>query len=520
MLINTNKLANIPLDNLSPMCPSRHTMSAFGSSGYIPTEIICTILENTDLLSIMHLRATSMTWRDIINDWEPFHEILTGAPDVLRALLATKAAAMFTAPQISNAVFTTRCEFCGECGNFLQLLKLARCCFRCLANDRRLFSVPISYAKRKMGLDPGLLPRIPHLKTISRAKFWGMHKNMSSYCAIDYNAALELARPYLVRTTGSELEPYLHELPTIIRRRRQKAHSVHQRHVGVSKPFRQGPPARPLSSYPITTIRPLANDVDINPPEDEVFRFLSAMHAPGRLKTTSFDPQTNTSAVHQTVEQHGYCKGCRFYWNLCSPHLPIEHTIYNLEEISSHIQTCFYAHLLWGRLYPGGRVDHVHSVMMLKQYPPLFKLRHPVEVQGSFEQIPDEAMFAYEMSHPQDNGYGELLLGSQDPDSQATWATSHKSAYGALRRSISSMMLRKSNQGVDIGPWKRASQMLFRRPNTIRGPPCIKGLPTTSLLHPEHGYLLYHNDQQINLWFEQETNIWYPEPWFLETLGQ
>lgn len=520
MLIDKNKLADDPLDNLSFVCPSTHVTASLGQFGCLSTEMICTILENADLFSIMRLRATCVNLRGIINDWEPFREIMADASDVLSALLATKAAVMFTVPQISNAVFTTRCEFCGECGTFLQLLKLARCCFRCLANDRRLLSVPLSFAQNAMGVNPQDLPRIPHLTTIQRESFWGICPNVPSYCAVDYTAALDSARSYPVRPVSSELESYLPKLPTILQKRRQKAQGPHQRRSGVTKRCNQGPAARPLSSYPITTIQPLVNEVDINPPDYDIFRFLSAMHAPGRTKTTTFDPQTKTYRVHQSLEQHRYCRGCRFYWNLHSPHLPVEHTIYTSEELPSHIQSCFYARLLWGRLYPGGQVDESLSAMLLKRNPALFQLRHPSRVaNGNFEQIPQQAMYLYTTSDPDDNWYGDALLGSQASASQATWATSNKSAYGALHRSIYTLISRKSRKGVDVGPWVKASQLQVRRPTMIRGPQCINGLPTSSRLDPSHTEPLYYNGKLINLWFEDD-NTQYPMPSFLDALGQ
>jgi ribosomal protein S14 len=522
MLIDATKLSNIYLGNLPLDCElshTKHTKSALGCLGYLPTEVICSILENTDLLSIMCLRVTSTMLRCIINDWEPFREVVTAAPEVLKALLATKAAAMFTASRISKVVFTTQCELCGECGNFLQLLKLARCCFRCLANDRRLLSVPMSFAQSTMGLNPTLLPRIPHLTTISRTRFWGIRADRPSCCAVDYNMALKFARPYPAHTVSSELEPQLPELPTIIRRRRQKAQHAYQRKPGITKRCHQGLAVRPLTSYPIATIQPLVMDVDINPPENEMFRFLSAMDAPGRFKTTTFDPLTNTSAIHHRVLQHGYCKGCRFYWNLCSSYLPLEHTIYNSDELPSHIQSCFYARLLWGRLYPGGRIDDVLAVMLLKQHPAPFKLRHPAFMKGNFEKIPPEAIYAYATSNPTDNGYGDLLLGSRDSHSQATWATRSTSTSGALQRSLSLMTSRKSVHGADIGAWKKASQMQFRRPTKIPEPQCVSGLPISLHHDPDHTFFLDHNGEQISLWFE-EDNTRYPVPLLLDALGQ
>jgi hypothetical protein len=209
MLIDTSKFNNISIDNLSPEYPLKHTRASLSQLDNLSTEIICAILENTDLLTITRLRATNTKLRGIINDWEPFREISRGAPDVLRVLLATKA------------------TVCGECGTFLQLLKLVRCCFRCLASDRRLLSVTISYVQITMGVDTSILQHIPHLTTIPRAKFWGIKREIPSYCAINYKAALKYVRPYPARVLNGEFEPYITELPIIIRRRRQKAEGPH-----------------------------------------------------------------------------------------------------------------------------------------------------------------------------------------------------------------------------------------------------------------------------------------------------
>src|ERR1700733_4971601 len=221
MSIDISELAKIPLGNFSLGWSSRHKPASLGQFEHLSPELIYTILENADLLSIMCLRATSSSLRGIINDWAPFSEIITHGRDVIRALLATKAALMFTVPHISKVIFQTRCEFCGDCGTFLQLLKLARCCFRCLANDRRLLSVPMSFVETTMGVDPKYLPKIPHLSTIPRAKFVGVKGYLPSYCAVDYTTALEFAARYPVRADGEGFELYMAELPTIIQRRHQ-----------------------------------------------------------------------------------------------------------------------------------------------------------------------------------------------------------------------------------------------------------------------------------------------------------
>ena len=518
-LIDASKLANIHLDTLSPRCLSWHAKTSLGQFDNLSTEIICSILDNVDLCSLMRLRATNSRLRCIIDDWEPFRETLIGSPDVLRALLATKASVMSTVPQISRAIFTTRCDFCGECGNFIQLLKLARCCFRCLANDRRLLSVPFSFAQNKMGLNPKLLPEIPHLTTIQRAKFWGIHEYKPSHCAVDYTTALRLTRLYSAHKVGNELEAYVSELPAIIRRRHQKARGVKHRRSGVVK--RCGPKAadRLLSSYPVTTAQSLHAELDINPPENDNFRFLSAMHAPGRSKITTFDPHTETHIVLQNVEYHGYCSGCRFYWNLISPRHPMEHTIYTEPELDAHLQNCFYARLRWNQLYPAGYpVDELRTVQILKQRPPPLMLRHATP--GLFEKTPPGALYLYAKSNLDDKRYGDLLLGSSDATSQASWATSSASAANSLWRYIHPMIERKGRKRGDVRSWQQAVTLQLRKPRLAgQRVQCQNGLPTSSSLHPDHTEIFHYNGEDVNLWFETDATA-YPQPWFLENLSQ
>ena len=515
-LIDTNSLAKFNLANISAPFLPRHAMSSLGRLDSVPTEIICMILGRVDLSSLMNLGATNTTLRCVINNWLPFREVMTGGADVLRALLATKAAVMFTVPQISTAIFTTRCELCGECGTFLQLVKLARCCFRCLANDRRLLSVPLSFAQVKMGFNPQLLSETPHLVTIPRATFWGTQRTMPSFHAVDYTSALRLVQPCPVRTVDTEVGRHLSELPTIIRRRHQKAQAIHQRWSRAAKRIGREILTRPLSSYPITTVQPLLAEADINPLENDMFRFLSAIHAPGRSKATMFDPQTETCILIQNVEYHGYCSGCRGYWNLISPHHPREHTIYTKPEIEAHLQTCFYARMRWNQLYPEGRpLDRVITDDILNRHPAPVLRRH--NFPGIFEMISAHALHLYAKSTPTDKGYGDILLGSCDANSQATWATSGRNAAGSLWRYVDEMVERKCRKG-DVRAWVNAATLQLRRPRMINRVRCEKGLPTTSSFDPDHTEIYHLNGQDVGLWFENDQTRYF-QKWFLDTLS-
>ena len=370
-----------------------------------------------------------------------------------------------------------------------------------------------------MGLNPKLLPEIPHLTTIPRAKFWGIHENKPNYCAVGYITALRLARLYSARTVGNELEASLSELPAILRRRHQKARGVNQRRSGAVK--RCGPKVadRPLSSYPIITTPSLRSEVDINPPENDTFRFLSAMHAPGRSRTITFDQNTQTHSVHQNVEYHGYCSGCRFYWNLISPRHPMEHTIYTKPDLDAHLQNCFYARLRWNQLYPAGYpVDELRTVQILKQRPCPLMLRHATP--GLFETTPPGALYLYAKSNPDDKRYGDLLLGSSDATSQASWATSSAGAAGSLWRYIHPMIGRKGRKRGNVKSWQQAATLRLRRPRiTGQRVQCQHGLPTSSSLHPDHTEIFHRNGEDVNLWFETDSTA-YPQPWFLENMSQ
>ena len=517
MAIDTVELAKIPLGDFQLGWSSRHKSASLGQFEHLSPELTYTILENIDLLSIMHLRATNSSLRGIINNWAPFSEIMTHGRDVIKALLATKAALMFTVPHISQAIFQTRCEFCGDCGIFLQLLKLARCCFRCLANDRRLLSVPMSFAQTVMGIDPKHLSKIPHLSTIPRAKFVGIKGYIPSCCAVDYTTALEFSARYPVRADGEEFELYMPELPTIIQRRHQKAKAAHRRRAGRIKRCGQKPKARPLSSYPITTVQPLVAMADISPPEDPGFRFLSAMHAPGLLRKTTFNPQTN-NITHQVAREDGYyCSGCRFFWNLISPRHPREHTIYTATEIATHLQICFYARLRWNQLYPPGQpVDEVRTIRLLHPSPGHGLLRNSLP--GFFEIIPAFALQFYEQSNPIDKGYGELLLGSSDATSQAIWATSSRTAAGNLWRYIYPMLDRKGRKG-DNSSWVQATRVQIRQPPIHQRAQCQNGLPTSRNIHPFHTQTFHHNGRAINVWSEPH-NTQYSAPWFFDHLSR
>jgi hypothetical protein len=286
----------------------------------VPNEVIYTIFEHTPLQALMHLRATNSCAKAVVESWEPFKELIIEGPDLVRAVIATKAATYLNVKRLLRVVYGDSCELCGQLGSFIQLVKCMRCCFRCLTNDRRLHCIPVTFvygclpnrdrldsALRMVGLDVPQrhLERIAIVRTVPRDDFWAGRAPYRGYLAIDYTTALELANP--VRTTN---------IPTLLQRRIQ---------AGKGRPWYRNIP-------------PLIGQIHLM--EANVLRFAASIYLPGRIK--------QPWGLNMNCDEGVFCRGCRYFWGLHSEgrhHLT--HTMYRLSEIGTHLKHCQYAEILW-----------------------------------------------------------------------------------------------------------------------------------------------------------------------------
>src|SRR5271170_6495679 len=69
MVVDTSKLTKIRLGNLSPEWSSRYKSASLGQFENLSPELIYMVLGNTDLFSVMRLRATNSSLRGIIDNW-------------------------------------------------------------------------------------------------------------------------------------------------------------------------------------------------------------------------------------------------------------------------------------------------------------------------------------------------------------------------------------------------------------------------------------------------------------------
>ena len=478
-LINTSNFpTRLRFTDVSHLAPPKWPAASNGNFDKLPLEIIQMILAETDLATIMHLRLTNSYLKAVIESWSPFRNILYHAPNVLGALLGTKTANIYTAPQVVDTIFTDRCEFCGDCGTFLQLLKLKRCCLKCLANDPRLLSIPATYAISVMGARTEDVARMHHLVTIPRDNFWGEKKHLGSSVAVDYVSALKMCNSTTLAT------------PTILRKRLGLALNLCKCGLSTCK-------AAVDAAFKSKTVPPSYHmpKLDLSPSvhaaNNNRYRFLAAIHAPiiHPARRNNFDKISNIPLSSE--HSGGYCRGCRYYWNLLSPHHPLEHRVYTASEMKRHLESCFYARCWWNKLYPiGYPVDHARTRIVLSRQPVLPRNASMQRSASGFDVIDSTLLLLLDVQHGKHSPptSQNSLLGPE-AESQATWACARIHNTGILRRYLDVFLEKKKRQirkmpvtrykiestATQMSDWKAAT--VFHNQPSYYDSRCINGLP-------------------------------------------
>lgn len=310
-----------------------------GVIGSLPVEGIIRILRHTTISNLFTLRRTNSAIKSIIDQWQPFKLITAHGDETVKALLVTGAGHMWTARQLVNVLFTTKCEFCGEHGEIIQLLKLQRCCFHCLSEERRLLAVDIEYARKFLGLSKDESEALPMLTTFPQKSFWGFPNVPSAL--VDYEAAVKLSGdralkcppntgrlamyPFKTKRTGIYLDDVFRSSHTRVEKR------IHERRGQF--PMKLAPA---VVACPETNYWQHACAV-----QQRAMTRKRARLADGTFK----DNVTIIRAVH--------CEGCARYWNYHSPLPAHYHKVYphnpagGPTEFTKHVKYCIYAHAHW-----------------------------------------------------------------------------------------------------------------------------------------------------------------------------
>lgn len=337
----------------------------------LPLEGIVNILRHTTISDLFRLRATNSHIKYIIEQWEPFKLVASHGGDAVRALLATGGGLLWTAGQLVNVLFTTKCELCGEHGDILQLLKLKRCCFRCLSQERELLAVTIEYAKQFLRLSDKELGKLPKLTTILQKDFWGYPSLRG--IIVDYQAALKASGDRALNYPGKYPTPALYSYKV-----KRLQTSLDSRHRSIQPGprtrlhERRGHPAAMRLPSPILAA-----------PETDYRQHACSVRQPAMTRKRA-RLADGTFKDNVTVVNAVRCEGCAYYWNYHSP-LPYHfHKMYTHEqtggptEFTKHLRHCFYARCHWTRISnPMNPVPLEKQIQVLDGWSNCFWPRHP-----------------------------------------------------------------------------------------------------------------------------------------------
>ncbi|KAK5051451.1 hypothetical protein LTR84_003103 [Exophiala bonariae] len=356
-----------------------------GTISKLPAEGLIAILRHTTISNLFTLRSINSTIKSVIDHWEPFKLITTYGDTTVKALLVTGAGHLWTAPQLVSVLFTTKCEFCSEHGEIIQLLKLKRCCFHCLSEERGLLAVDIEYAKKSLGLSEEEVQTLPMLTTFPQKNLWGF--SSVPFTVLDYEAALRLSGdralkcppntarlgmfPFKIKKTGIYLDEVFRSTHTRVEKR------LHER---------RGKSSMKLASAIIKC------------PETNYWQHACAVRqrAMTRKRARLAD---DTLKDNVTIVGAIHCERCARYWNYHSPLPFYYHKMYphrptgGPTEFTNHVKHCIYAHAHWIMLEcPWDPLSPSNRLILLERHRHITFSRIPGETLeqscANFERIP------------------------------------------------------------------------------------------------------------------------------------
>jgi hypothetical protein len=153
--------------------PTPRSCVSLGLFERLPPEILQMDVAMTPFRDLMRLRGTNTFAERIVEQWRPFCTVMAAGRNIANAILQTEVNCLWTTPQVVDVIFTTKYEFCGDHGEFVQLLRLKRCCFRCLSQERELLAVDFRFARGVLGMNQDDVGRLPQLCTLPQQSFSG-----------------------------------------------------------------------------------------------------------------------------------------------------------------------------------------------------------------------------------------------------------------------------------------------------------------------------------------------------------
>lgn len=301
-VINLDDLRkNLPLDNERVLTVSDTRISAsLGKLDTLPLELVHEVILALDLQSLTNFRAVSTTARALVNSNPAYRNIITHAPDAIRAYIATSLASSFNTAQLFDTLCAQSCGLCPDFGGFLFLPNCIRCCWACLTQHPDLLTISSSHARVIFGLTKAGTAKVPVLQSIP-----GFYKMRTKSC--------NMIRQFLVskitaRRIGSAIHGSREKMEAHVAKIRAKQDSAYEKKIAIyhqelaerfEKWERERPSFEEVRAAPMIkrpSIPPFSNDVDQK--DDDVRRLLGVMPFP------TLDKRSGRTQVGVS------CKGC------------------------------------------------------------------------------------------------------------------------------------------------------------------------------------------------------------------
>lgn len=191
---------NCPLAQLSSIAGSNPTsLQTLGQLDLLPLEIIHSILQLLNLQTLTLMQSINHRSKLLVDSLPQHREIVTHAPNALRAILSTGLSRQFTINDLSTALRAEECFDCGEFGTYLYLLECRRYCSLCLAEDPNIQPVPRCLVRLIFGLPPQIIHKLPCMQSLplrysmDRPQREGDKKRVP---LVNLNAAREAAKKF------------------------------------------------------------------------------------------------------------------------------------------------------------------------------------------------------------------------------------------------------------------------------------------------------------------------------------
>lgn len=156
--------------DIPPAKPSKITRKAsiasLGELDLLPVELLLLILGFLDFQSLSRISRVSLRGKEIVEALPEYQDMMTHAPETLRALGMTRLLQCHSAPLLHQTLRSDKCVSCFEFGGFLFLPTCERVCVNCLFSNDALRMTTRAIAKQCFGLTDKHLERIPTMYSI------------------------------------------------------------------------------------------------------------------------------------------------------------------------------------------------------------------------------------------------------------------------------------------------------------------------------------------------------------------